>query len=305
MRFSLRKKDKNKSRQPRVGADADGYVFRRSRTLTGTTSDKVNVTTPKRSQLKTIRLQAHELHQLRMRVLRVLGVVVLVIALLGFVVANYIGTVALQYVQPGGAPRTQDYEQSVVSYFRDRPLQRFGFSINQKEFSAYIQAEHPEIATVDIDRDWYGGNAKFVINFRHPVLTWESGGRHFYVDDQGVAFTYDHFGGKYVAVSDQSGITPTAGGGAIASNRLIAFLGQMVGAINVGDKGNVTEIIIPASTREVDVKLEGRGYMIKTHTDRDPLAQAEDIIHAIEWFDDKGASPEYIDVRVSGEAFYK
>ena len=79
----------------------------------------------------------------------------------------------------------------------------------------------------------------------------------------------------------------------------------MVGAVNAGDKGAVTDIIIPASTRQVDLKLQGRGYPFKTHTDRDPLQQAEDIINTIKWLDDKKLTPEYVDVRVEGKAYFK
>jgi cell division septal protein FtsQ len=285
--------------------DEQGYVFRRSRTLTGTTSNKVTAGAESRSQLKTSRLQAHELHQFRARILRILGVVGVFIAVLSYLIVVYIATINVQYTQPGGAPHTTAYQQSIQQYFTKHPMERFGFSINHKQLASELESAHPELLSVDVDKDWYGGNARFVLQFRKPLLVWETGGHRFYVDDQGVAFEYDHFGGKYVSVSDQSGISPSVSGGSVASNRFINFLGKMVGAVNAGGKGNVTEIIIPASTREADLKLQGRGYPIKTHTDRDPLKQAEDIINALKWFDDKKITPQYVDVRVEGKAYFK
>jgi cell division septal protein FtsQ len=292
-------------RNPRAGTDDQGYVFRRSRTLTGTTSNKVNPTAESRSQLKTVRLQAHELHQFQRRVARVLVVVMAVIAVLCYLLVTYISTIAVRYSQPGGSPQTAAYQQTIQQYFTKHPMERFGFSINRKQFASDMQAAHPELSSVDIDKDWYGGNVRFMLQFRHPLLVWETGGHRFYVDNQGAAFEYDHFGGKYVSVSDQSGISPSVSGGSVASNRFINFLGKMVGAVNVADKGQVTDIIIPASTREVDLKLQGRGYPIKTHTDRDPLQQAEDVVNAIKWFDSKKVTPQYVDVRVAEKAYFK
>ncbi len=292
-------------RNSRAGMDDQGYVFRRSRTLTGTTSNKVNPTAESRSQLKTVRLQAHELHQFRKRIVRILVAVTAVIVALSYLLVTYISTITIRYPQPGGLPQTASYQQTVQQYFMKHPMERFGFSINRKQFASDMQAAHPELSSVDIDKDWYGGNTSFVLQFRHPLLVWETGGHRFYVDNQGTAFEYDHFAGKYVSVSDQSGIAPSVAGGSVASNRFINFLGKMVGAVNAADKGQVTDIIIPASTREVDLKLQGRGYPIKTHTDRDPLQQAEDIVNAIKWFDSKKMTPEYVDVRVAGKAYFK
>lgn len=302
--FQKFSKRKEPVRQPRGGAD-DGYVFRRSRTLTGTTSPRVTASAEARSQLKTERLKAHELHQLRRRIMRILAVLAVLIGILGYFVASYTRTIVVRASQSGVTVEVQRYEAAVNDYFAKHPLERFGFALNRKQFSEELATTYPELKSIDVDRSWYGGSEAFVFSFRKPILRWDSGGKTFYVDGQGVAFRYDYFGGKYVKVSDQSGISPSDNGGEVASNRLIAFLGKMVGAVDAGDKGKVADIIIPASTRQIDLKLEGRGYVIKTHTDRDPLGQAQDIIAALKWFDDKKIKPEYVDVRVAGKAFYK
>jgi hypothetical protein len=302
MKFFNRSK-KQTTRNPNLDADAGGYVFRRSRTLTGTTSPKVASSASPRSQLKTARLQTHELHQLRNRVLRVLAVLVIGIVILSWLVSTYVATVQIRSLQPGGKLATTDYQNTILDY--KHPLERFGFAINRKQLASDMQTLHPEIASIDVDNNWYGGGTQFVAQFRRPVLAWETGGKRFYVDAKGVAFQYDHFGGSYVSVSDQSGISPSVSGGTVASNRFIQFLGKMVGAVNTGGKGSVVEVIIPASTREADLKLQGRGYPIKTHIDRDPLQQAQDILTTLKYFDDKKLTPQYVDVRVAGKAFYK
>src|SRR6266550_136907 len=255
MKFFAR--NKQSPRQPRPGNEQQGYAFRRSRTLTGTTSPKVTAASEKRSQLKTVRLKAHELHQLRARVLKILAVIVVCIGVLAFVIASYIGKIDTVYTQPGGKPATAQYQKSILDYFGKHPLERFAFSTNIPQLDAFMQQAHPEIIGFDMTKNWYGGNAQFVIAFRKPILVWETSGQRFYVDTKGVAFQYDNFGGQYVAVSDQSGISPSSAGGSVASNRFISFLGKMVGAVNAGGKGSVVAVIIPASTRHIDLKLQG------------------------------------------------
>ncbi len=288
-----------------MSLDSQGYAFRRSRTLTGTTSDNVTAGAEARSQLKTARLQVHELHRLRRHIVQALAGVSLVIVIGSFVLASYIPGAQLRYTQSSSTPDASAYQQAILGYFGKHPLERFNFMTNVSQLANDVEKAHPEVLSLGIDRGFSGSSVQFVLQFRRPILAWETGGQKFYVDDKGVAFQYDHFHGAYVSVSDKSGISPSVTGGAVASNGFISFLGKMVGAVNAGSRGKVADVVIPASTREVDLKLQGRGYPIKTHTDRDPLAQAQDILSALKWFDDKKITPQYIDVRVAGKAYFK
>ena len=68
---------------------------------------------------------------------------------------------------------------------------------------------------------------------------------------------------------------------------------------------HLEKIVLPAGlTRKVDVYLKGRAYPIKTNVDRDPAQQVEDIKKTLGFLDQRGITPQYIDVRVSGRAFY-
>lgn len=297
---------KDQSRQPKkLEADEGGYVFRRSRTLTGSTSSKVNPSAATRSQLKTPRLKAHELYQERQKILRALGVLIVGMLFVAFLIANYIADCKLSYVSASdAAPGLADYQNSLKDYFGQRPMERFGFLLEPDQLNSYMRQKHGEISAFKVHRQWYGGGVEFTVEFRQPILVWQVGSQKFYVDSQGVAFTYDHYMQPLVAVEDKSGISADSGS-SVASRRFIRFLGQLVGAVNANDKGKVKAVIIPASTREIDLTLEGREYPIKTHIDRDPLQQAEDISNALGYFDSKGIVPQYLDVRVAGKAFYK
>lgn len=300
-------KRQHTGRQPKLMEGQQGYVFRRSRTLTGTTSSRVSTTAEAKGQLKTQRLKAHERRAKIIRYIRIVAFWVVVVFIVIFLFTIYVKVPAINLADPstGANPAMSRYEQTVNSYLTAYPAQRFVVALDQRALEEKIKQAHSEILSLKVEHNWAGSDVSFVIGFRKPVLFWQTAGQKFYVDAQGVAFSYNHFTEPTVVVNDESGISPDASGGAVASSRFIRFLGQIVGAINSYEKGKVASVTIPRSTRQIDIKLEGRDYPIKTHSDRDPIEQAEDIANALKYFDDKGIKPEYIDVRVPHKAFYR
>lgn len=299
-------KKQQEKRQPAFMAGQEEYVFRRSRTLTGTTSEKVVASAENRGLLKTERLKLHELKQYRLKTLKAIGAIGAVMGVITFLASVYIASPPLDTPESNGKqPNIDAYARTVQDYFASRPLERFGFVANPTTIQDYILRHHSEVKQALVSRNWFGGDFRLAIYFREPIITWEAAGKKYYVDSQGYAFEYNHFAEPEVSVKDESGISPEVSGGSVASSRFISFLGRMVGALNGYGKGKVEAIILPASTREVDVKLQGRSSLIKTHIDRDPLEQAEDIANALTYFDSKEVKPEYIDVRVAGKAFYR
>lgn len=305
MKLPWAKKKTDSRRNPRLMQGQDAYVFRRSRTITGTKSNEVVASAAPRGQFKTDRIKLMELRAHRRQVLASLGGVLLVCGVLALLVVNFIATPQVIFGQASTRqPQTKVYQEAITKYFDDHPFERFSFMLKPQDVQAELARQHPEIVTIGIEREWYGGNTTFVMAFRQPLLTWKTGAKQFYVDAQGVAFTYNHFAEPTLAVTDQSGIPPDDSG-VVASTRFVRFLGQIVAAINSYGKGNVQAVIIPAATRQIDLKLEGREYVIKTNTDRDPLQAAEDIANSLKYFDEKNIKPEYIDARVAHKAFYK
>lgn len=301
----FKNKQKLKKRQPQLMAGQNDYVFRRSRTIVGSVSSEVIATAENRGQLKTDRLKIHELRAHLGHVLKLFFGVIAICVLLSFLVVNFVFVPEISIGQIGlSQPDLKPYHQAINNYFADHPLERFGFLLKADDLDTYLKTNQTELANTTIDRDWYGGNVRTTLFFRQPLLVWKVGHEQFYVDAQGMAFRYNHFAEPTLKISDQSGV-PADQSGVVASSRFIRFLGRLVGALDTYNKGKVTEIIIPKSTREVDLKLQGRGYVIKTNIDRDPLQQAEDIASSLAYLDTHGLQPGYIDLRVAHKAFYK
>lgn len=297
---------KKQLRVPKLMQGQSGYAFRRSRTLTGSTSEKVAPSAESSGQLKTARLKNHE-HRARFKYFaKVLAVWLALAGLVTFLVAMYIREPNIGFVGSSHSqPDKIAYQSTIKNYMAKNPLQHFSFSVMPRGANEFIKSNHPEVDNVVISRNWYGGDVLFEVIFRKPLIMWQLGDESFYVDSEGEAFKFNNYDPPQLVVSDKSGISPQESGGNVASSRFIKFLGQLVGAVNSHDKGKVVEVQIPASTREIHLKLEGREYVIKTHIDRDPIGQAEDVANALKYFDDKKLKPEYIDVRVENKAYYK
>lgn len=306
MKLPWAKHKNQQSRRPRLMEGQDSYIFRRSRTITGTKSVDVPVGAPDRGQFKTDRLKLIELRFHRRRILSALGGVVAAIVLLAFLVANFIVKPVVVFTQPisGANVQADPYVQSIQAYFDNHPFERFGALLKQTDLEAAVMHTHTEVLALGVERDWYGGNVRFTMTFRQPILAWQTGSKQFFVDAKGVAFSYNYFEPPTLAVTDQSGIPPDDSG-IVASTRFVRFLGQLISAVNGYGLGTIEAVIIPPAPRQIDLRLEGRAYIIKTNTDRDAGQQAEDLANALKYFDRKNIKPQYIDVRVPHKAFYQ
>lgn len=69
---------------------------------------------------------------------------------------------------------------------------------------------------------------------------------------------------------------------------------------------HVIKFILPTGTsRELYVDVEGVNYYFKVSMDRDAAMTAEDMVRMMKYLREREISPEYVDVRVQGKAYYK
>lgn len=201
---------------------------------------------------------------------------------------------------------TSDYVKTIEDYVAKAPSQRLRVTLDQAALSAYVSAAHGEVAQVSLSSGFsLPTRVSFTLSFRKPLVGWQMRGSQYFVDKNGVVFSKNYFESPSVKVVDESGITPEQGS-AIASSRLLGFLGRVVD--QAGERGYVvTEAILPEdATRRVDIKLEGGESRVRLTVDRGAAAQVEDMDRAMKFFKNSGrAIPQYIDVRVAGRAAYK
>lgn len=280
------------------------YTFKRNRTLTGSASPHVSTVSEPTADLRSPRTHAHHLAHQR----RKIGSLFIAVAFAGLVVAGLLYEFT---AQPATSVSDESlsidrvrYDGVIDEYLGRRPVERLRFTLDDARLTEYVQRELPEVESIRKDGSGGFGVTNFVVTVRKPIAGWLIGDRQYYVDATGVPFEKNYYPPPTVRVVDNSGIQQ-ATGAAIASGRFLTFVGRAVSLS--ADRGMVIEqAIIPlGTTRQLELKVAGHDYPVKLSLDRPVGEQVEDMQRSIAWFDERGQKPEYIDVRVSGRAFYR
>lgn len=278
-------------------------LFRRNRTLVGSLSPQVTSASELTGDLRSPRAHAHHLmaHQ------RMLGTTLLLVvgAICFLTWLLYEFTAGIQVAPTASiVVDTPRYQRAINDYLIAHPLERLRVLLNEGELTKYLAGVTPEVKAVQSGGAAGFATSQFDITFRQPVVGWLIGAKQYYVDDRGVSFQANYFTPPVVKIVDQSGV-PQVAGSTVASSRFLRFVGQAITLAKAADL-TITQAIIPANTtHEIELVVSGHDYPIKLSLDRPVGEQIEDMQHALAYFDSKGQKPKYVDIRVSGKAYYQ
>lgn len=288
----------------RESESAGRTLFRRNRTLVGSSSASVSSASELSGDLRSPRAHVHHLTAHRRRLSSILFGVVIITGLLLWLIYEFTANIHVSSANGGGAIDQVRYQQAIDSYFGIHPIERLRFALNEQQLTAHVSQQVPEVAAISSKGAAGFATGQFDIDFREPIASWLIGSQQYYVDRDGVSFRRNYFDPPHVRIIDQSGI-PQAAGTAVASSRFLNFVGRTVDIAKTNGL-IIEQAIIPASTtRQIELKVTGHTYPIKLSLDRPVGEQVEDMKNAIAYFDSKKVNPQYIDVRVSGKAFYQ
>jgi len=280
-------------------------IFRRNRTLTGTTSNNMS-STGVRSNLESSRAHAHNLTNHRRKVLGVLVIVLVSSVLLWTLISNFTADVVVS-VPSAVISRSIDksrYEKVIQEYLDINPMGRFHFMLDQSALSTFVSDKMPEVSDVIQKNMLSIGQTDFYITMRMPVAGWKINNKQYYVDSKGISFEQNYFTAPTVQIIDNSGAASTTGE-AVVSNRFLSFVGRVVADAKTSGYIVTQAVLPPNTTRELDIKFKGSNSYVKLSLDRPAGEQIEDMDRAVKYLASRGLSPGYIDVRVSGKAYYK
>lgn len=288
--------------EPRIQSD----TFRRNRTITGSTSNHLNSVGGQDSDLVSPRKHVHHLTDLRRKVFSILVSVISAILLLWFLISHYTASASVSFFDLTISKKIENskYEKVIEDYLNSNPLSRFHYALDQAALLSYVSSKLPEVSNVSQRGSVGVGKTNYTITVREPVAGWKIGTKQFYVDSKGVSFETNYYIEPSLQIVDESGVTSKTGI-AIASNKLLGFVGRVVAQAN--SRGyTVIEAVLPAeTTRQLEIRLKDSNILVKLSIDRPAGEQIEDMDRAVKHIKSKGLYPSYIDVRVSGKAFYK
>jgi hypothetical protein len=292
------------SRTPASQTDRQ-HVFARNRTLTGSTSTRLSGAN-KYADLQSPRTQAHHLALHRRKIgLVFLGVIAsatLLFALLMQFTASV--TISVSDTSISKKIDSQLYEKTINEYLGIHPLSRLRFMFDEAHLRNYLITVVPEV--VDVAEISMGsiGETNVALTMRRPVAGWTINSRQYFVDSHGVAYERNYYENPSVQIVDNSGVALEQGT-TVASNRFLGFVGRIV-ALSKERGYIVTQAIIPSgTTRQLEVVLQDVVPHVRLSIDRPAGEQVEDMARALVYLSSRNSTPSYIDVRVSGKAFYR
>lgn len=252
----------------------------------------------------------HTLHDLatkRRKAGSVFLVAVGVVIVLSIILAQMTAKVSIVSASSGAIKpfdkNLPSYQEAVNSYFGVNPAERMRFALNEPKLTDYVNSLYPEVEQIKIA----GGaplEAILSFKFRQPVAGWQIGDKQYYVDSGGVVFEENYFNDPVVKIVDESGVE-AAEGAAVASSRLLGFVGRVV-ALSKGRGYVVEKVVLPQdTTRRLDVSFVGVSYVVRFAIDRGAGEQVSDAARSIEYLSANGIGVSYIDVRVDGRAVYR
>lgn len=279
-------------------------LFKRNRTLVGSLSRSVSSVNELGGDLRSPRAHHHHLSAHRRKLGSMLAMVILAAGALTWLLYEFTAFTQIAPTDGGITVDQARYQKVINDYFASRPGERLRVFLNESELSRYMSQEAPEVSSVHVRGAAGLATSQFDIVFRKPVAGWLINSKQYYVDKDGISFQTNLFERPTVRIVDQSGVPQTTGS-AVASSRFLRFVGRTVEMARSGGL-TVEQATIPSgTTRQIDVRLAGHKYPIKLSLDRPVGEQVEDMQRAVAYFDARGASPQYIDVRVSGKAYYR
>lgn len=211
--------------------------------------------------------------------------------------------------QPSPYRDKSEYASAVDQIMSDNLSSRTKLTVNTKEIEKKLLEKYPEISSASLRLPVLGRKPTLVINLRQPALILSTNSQTYAVDAIGLAVSdIRNLSSEYKqgipVVLDQSGLELELGKQALRSET-VTYVTEVIAQIKA--KGlTVSQLTMPASANELDIRIEGVPYFVKTDTSGNARVQIGTFFAVQEHLSKQGISPsEYVDVRVEERAFYK
>lgn len=205
---------------------------------------------------------------------------------------------------------TSVYEEAAHKMFGKSYANNNKLTINTEAVATELKRTYPELHAVSISLPFFGRQPTVYIQPAIPQLILATPSGQYILDSSGRALaeaTPDTPMPKdrlVPTVIDQSGIAVRVGDVVLPSKN-VTFIAEVAAQFHA-QKIEAESWTLPAQSSELDVKIKGKPYFVKFNLQADGREEAGAYFAVRKELEGRGEVPkQYIDVRVSGRAYYK
>jgi cell division septal protein FtsQ len=171
------------------------------------------------------------------------------------------------------------------------------------EFTRQLQEKVPALRTATVKRKW-PNIIEIKGTLKQPSLAWSTGNQMYILDKDGTVITSTAGEGLTVPLVYDGSNLPVQIGQRAASAHFIEFVNAVVPAM-ANNGLTVTRLDIKDTTLDL-AATTNKGYRILFDTGRGAGEEIQDLESVLKLLNAQKRTPaEYIDLRISGKAYYK
>ncbi len=202
------------------------------------------------------------------------------------------------------------YQQTIKSILDKSILNKSKFTINSNSVARQFKSDYPEFSSVTVIIPIYGHKLNLVLKVSEPALNLENSTGYYMLNDQGVAVIKFNSlkqmnSTKLVTLIDRSNSRVSLGKSFISTNS-VTFIKNVI--YQYSKKGiTIQDIVLPNLPFEIDVQSRGEGFIAKYNLLDSSNYQVGTYLATLKYLKTNNLPmpTQYIDLRVTGKAFYK
>ncbi len=205
--------------------------------------------------------------------------------------------------------KLEDYAKAVDEIMSKNISNKSKITVDTQDVETKLMDQFPELSAAALRLPVLGRKPSLIIAIEPPAILLTTRTKSYVLDKSGTVVAdsqklNQETRSSLVVVQDQSGLEITIGGQAV-TKETIRFITEAIAQLSAKNY-NIEQLTLPLNANQLDIKLKGYEYYIKTDIARSAQLQIGSFLAVREQLEREGLSPkEYVDVRVEEKVFYK
>ena len=203
----------------------------------------------------------------------------------------------------GSTENVTNYENTVNQLLKTSLFNRSKITIDTRGIAAELRQLHPEIESAIMTVPLFGGQPTMYIALSEPVFVLQQGTSRYILSASGYITSPASDDIVLPLVQDDTGETVSVGKQLLPQSTV-----QFMKTVNyqfAQTDIKISALVLPAKKAyEINVRLDGKPYVVRFNLQEDALQQSGAAIATIEQLDST-VPTSYLDVRVPGRVYYK